>query len=119
MNYEDYLKSKHWEEVARQRLKIDRYTCQFCGSHGTQTNPLEVHHFSYKNLGNENPWTDLVVLCDSCHQGITRMMNRVVSPDGKLGWTNKAIPRISTYTINGSLQEQRKEQLNESREMAK
>lgn len=117
MTYQEYLKTEHWREVATKRLQIDRHTCQFCGSRGTQRNPLEIHHFHYRTLGKENPWTDLITLCDSCHQGVTRMMNRVVSPDGRQGWTNKHIPRISVYTVNGSLQEQRREQLNESRNM--
>ena len=101
VNYDDYIKSEAWRKKAKQRLEIDHYTCQICGSHGSPMNPLEIHHFSYRNLGDEDVWIDLVCVCDTCHQLISRLMNRVVDKFGKRGWSNKYIPRITTYTING------------------
>lgn len=112
VDYEQYLKSESWRKIVGQRLKIDRYTCQMCGTHGSTTNPLECHHFSYKNLGNEDVYKDLVIVCHSCHGMLSKLMNRVVDESGRKGWTNKAIPRISVYTISGFELEQRKEQLN-------
>ena len=46
----EYLKSDKWKAIAHERMKIDKYTCQMCGCRGTTTNPLEVHHLSYKHL---------------------------------------------------------------------
>lgn len=109
IDYEQYLKSEHWRNLVNRRLKIDHYTCQMCGSHGSANNPLECHHLSYKRLGNENVWTDLVIACHSCHGMLSRLMNRVVDESGKRGWNNKAIPRISVYTISGHELENRKE----------
>lgn len=111
VDYNEYLKSEQWRKVVNQRLKIDRYTCVMCGSHGSPNNPLECHHFSYKNLGHEDVWKDVAIVCDSCHALITRLMNRVIDENGTRGWTNKYIPRITVYTINGYHQEHRKENL--------
>ena len=108
-DYEAYLKSEAWRKVANERLKIDHFTCVMCGSHGSPENPLETHHFNYRNLGHENPWLDLVTLCHTCHTLVTRLMNRVIDENGSRGWNNKAIPRITVYTISGSYLESRKE----------
>lgn len=81
MEYRDYLNTDTWNEKRKARLKIDRYTCQMCGSR----HDLEVHHFTYRNKGCENVWKDLVTLCDECHRKVHRMMNRLTAPD-KHGW---------------------------------
>ena len=48
--YEEYLQSPKWRELAQKRLMIDGATCVGCGSKGTTNNPLEVHHLSYKAI---------------------------------------------------------------------
>ena len=61
-----YLKSDRWQSKRRFTLARDHYTCQSCGIDGV---PLEIHHISYANYGDENP-EDLVSLCRHCHQSI-------------------------------------------------
>lgn len=84
-NYETYLQSEEWRQKARQRMEIDGYRCQMCGSSGTMFNKLNVHHLTYHHLYNEDPWKDLVVLCSSCHSAIHRMMNRRTA-ETRHGW---------------------------------
>lgn len=63
MPYAEYLKTDHWQELRRQKLKQAKYRCQLCNS----PNNLEVHHRTYKNRGQEY-LSDLTVLCDPCHE---------------------------------------------------
>ncbi len=62
VDYHEYIKSPKWYENRKVALKRAGKRCQLCASR-TQ---LDVHHNSYKNLGDEEPW-DLVVLCRRCH----------------------------------------------------
>ena len=63
--YIDYLKSDTWQRLRSQRLKIDNYKCQRCG----RPFDLQVHHLFYPTeLGTENPYRDLITLCDTCHE---------------------------------------------------
>jgi 5-methylcytosine-specific restriction endonuclease McrA len=101
--YENYLQSDKWKELARKRLEYDGYTCQMCGSRGTVANPLEVHHLSYKNIGEEQDrvWQDLVTLCHCCHKGTHAMMCRKTAPN-RYGWKDAYnVPAISVYTLTG------------------
>lgn len=68
--YNDFLNSADWKSFAEQ-LKIKRGgKCEICGSDES----LEAHHLRYSNnLMNED---DLIVLCDSCHGCIERMITR-------------------------------------------
>ena len=61
--YQEYLKTTHWNNKRIETLKRAGYKCQLCGVRNT---PLEAHHNTYKNLGNELP-EDLISLCNSCH----------------------------------------------------
>lgn len=99
-DYVRYLMSDHWKEVSKKRLEIDGYTCQQCGSGGTENNRLGVHHLTYKTLGNENPYTDLVSVCNSCHKGIHRMMARITDENGGRMW-DKHTPNVHVYTLSG------------------
>ncbi len=64
--YADYLKKPHWQKLRSERLLIDDFTCQKCGSKYF----LQVHHLTYQNIGHENPYTDLITLCSICHKKI-------------------------------------------------
>lgn len=102
--YKAYLQSDKWAEICEQRRRIDRYRCCACGCAGTQVNPLEVHHLSYKHIGNEETriYEDLVTLCHSCHKLIHRAMERTTSPDGRRGWLDNArIPQVHVFTNSG------------------
>ena len=103
--YKEYLKSPKWKAIAEQRLMIDGYTCQGCGSRGTASNPLQVHHLSYRYIGKEENriFEDLVTLCDACHGQIHNVMNRVTNADGRRGWKDNAnIPNISVWALSGA-----------------
>lgn len=60
--YEQYLRSEHWQGVRRRALDYADDRCQLCYS----TQRLEVHHRTYERVGQERP-ADVVVLCAECH----------------------------------------------------
>lgn len=59
----DYLSSDKWKVTKRAILFRDQYTCQVCKDTGI---PLEVHHITYEDFGQEKP-EQLVSLCRTCH----------------------------------------------------
>ena len=61
----DYMRSEKWKQKRKLVLQRDGYCCMDCLS-GDQ---LEVHHITYKRLGNEK-LSDLATVCRSCHQKI-------------------------------------------------
>lgn len=60
--YQEYLKSDHWQKIRKQAFDRGGNHCAICRS----TNGLQIHHNTYEHLGNEYPG-DLVVLCGKCH----------------------------------------------------
>ena len=63
--YNEYLRSETWQKLRSKRLKIDGYKCQRCG----KPFDLQVHHLYYPiELGTEDPYRDLITLCDGCHE---------------------------------------------------
>jgi hypothetical protein len=60
--YAKYLKSHSWKMKRRTVLGRANHRCQLCDTRFR----LEVHHRTYKRLGNERDG-DLIVLCSSCH----------------------------------------------------
>lgn len=81
--YTEYLRSEEWQKKREQRIQIDNSTCAFCGR--KVEHPV-IHHLNYRNIGNEDPWTDLVCTCDDCHIMIHTGMCRITSPSGRRGW---------------------------------
>lgn len=61
--YAAYRKTDHWHKARAAALARAGSRCQVCSC----KTHLQVHHNTYKNLGEEKP-EDLVVLCDSCHE---------------------------------------------------
>lgn len=88
--YNEYLKSEEWQIKRNLRLEIDGRKCCMCGCTGTMNNPLQVHHFTYHNLGCENIYRDIVTVCTNCHKSIHKLMARKTDPNGRNGWTDKA-----------------------------
>ena len=84
--YNDYMHSDTWRRKAEQRRLIDDCKCTMCGCTGTKYNPLQIHHLTYKHLGNEDVYTDLVTVCEQCHVAIHRLMNRKTNREGRRGW---------------------------------
>ena len=69
VDYSEYLKSPAWKTRRTERAEIDGWKCAICGSDEN----LNVHHLTYKNIGNENVQTDLVTLCRKCHASLHRI----------------------------------------------
>lgn len=57
-----YLQSEQWKSKRLLALERDKWICQSC-KHSIAT---EVHHLTYKNLGNED-LDDLISYCKKCH----------------------------------------------------
>lgn len=60
---EEYLKTEHWQEMRRKKLRDSFYSCSLCNVRNTR---LEVHHKTYERVGEEYE-SDLIVLCHNCH----------------------------------------------------
>ena len=60
--YTEYLKTGHWQQKREQAIEFWGERCMVCDSQEA----LNVHHRTYRNLGNEHI-LDLVVLCADCH----------------------------------------------------
>lgn len=73
-NYAAYLDSPGWHERRRLRLEADRFVCQ-ARLAGCLARATEVHHLSYRFVGNE-PLFDLVSVCRPCHEAISAMEGR-------------------------------------------
>jgi hypothetical protein len=61
--HEVYLHSPHWKWLRNLAFNGS----QFCGACGSERQ-LQVHHLRYHSIYDVMP-DDLVVLCDSCHEG--------------------------------------------------
>lgn len=69
--YQEYLRSEHWQETRKKRIIVDNGKCAICGS----PNGLQVHHISYDRKGEENVDYDLITLCRSCHEAVHAVIN--------------------------------------------
>ena len=69
MKYSNYLKSDHWLKTREGALISAGFQCEECGWDDESHYQLNVHHNTYKNLGNEKP-EDLTVLCYRCHMEV-------------------------------------------------
>lgn len=74
--YHDYIKSDAWKRKRQEYYSSNLYknlkgsgkwNCYCCESHDK---PLDLHHKTYKRLGNENIAVDLIPVCRDCHQEI-------------------------------------------------
>ena len=63
--YHCYMNSDAWKKKRNERLKLDNFKCQKCGS----AMNLVVHHITYDRLGRE-PMEDLITLCQRCHASL-------------------------------------------------
>lgn len=60
-DYQQYLKSDHWQELRRKKLTLSP-ACELCGT----TENLNVHHLKYGNLYDIKP-RQLMTLCRDDH----------------------------------------------------
>jgi len=59
-----YYSTPQWRTRAAERKAIDKQRCQACHKTGVR---LQAHHLTREYLGYELP-SDLISLCDHCHQ---------------------------------------------------
>jgi hypothetical protein len=69
--YREYIASTEWQQ-RRNEFLASNSACAKCGiprwlAEITFDQDLNVHHVSYRNLGNES-WDDLKPLCRRCHE---------------------------------------------------
>jgi hypothetical protein len=80
-----YLKSHHWRCLSNRLIDKADGCCFCCGYHWKESpwnydhndeliERLEVHHVSYKNLGDEKP-EDVIVVCSVCHDDIHALID--------------------------------------------
>lgn len=67
VDYHAYLLSESWRLKRGIVIRLCGFQCQRCGRKHDFKNRLQVHHYTYERLGNEN-LEDLVALCKSCHK---------------------------------------------------
>ncbi len=60
--YDEYLQTPHWKYVRGRTICAAAGQCSRCQNYDA----LQVHHLSYKHLGDEKP-EDLQALCKDCH----------------------------------------------------
>jgi len=68
--YEKYMKSAAWEAKKSAYYSKRKKKCASCCT----TESIHLHHLSYDNLGDE-PFKDLMPLCDMCHGALHRYVN--------------------------------------------
>ena len=73
IDYEIYIRSPEWKQRAHNAIVQAGSRCQLCLRVGSRTGNvhLNVHHLTYRALGNESS-SDLAVLCQDCHNLIHR-----------------------------------------------
>jgi 5-methylcytosine-specific restriction endonuclease McrA len=65
MRYREYLRSDRWKKQRKRTFQNHGRRCVVCGSE-----KVEVHHLTYKSLGNEDPKKHLLPLCREHHQQV-------------------------------------------------
>ncbi len=65
MEYKEYLKSPEWRKKRNQVKYWHGKKCHVC-----LKKFKDIHHKTYKNLGNENQKIDLIPLCRICHEKV-------------------------------------------------
>ena len=72
--YERYIHSAAWRQLANERLEMDGHICRVCGGSAT-----DVHHLTYERFGGES-MDDLVSLCRKCHNQAENFYDPTVTP---------------------------------------
>ena len=77
VDYYAYIESDKWKQ--RRKPVIEKYPfCQVC----KLAPSTQVHHISYKNLGDEKDW-ELLAVCKDCHKEIHGLNKQWIEPDYK------------------------------------
>lgn len=88
IKYYLYINSEQWKQKRRDFFasnihkcysKLGKWNCYCCEAIDV---PLDLHHRSYKRLGNERISTDLIPVCRKCHNDIHYLLKK----NKKNGW---------------------------------
>jgi len=84
LDYQEYLKSDHWQMVKKKAKRRKAYQkCQFCDSKN-----IYLHHTSYKLILTKDELRSIIPLCRTHHQEVH-----------DLSKTNKCSVRIATNEL--------------------
>lgn len=84
IDYKKYIRSTAWRNKRKQYFESKMYNtyptgkaagkfvCYVCGSDDN----LQLHHRTYKRLGNERINVDLVPVCQKCHTNIHQYQDK-------------------------------------------
>lgn len=75
IGYKAYLHTLHWQNKRKHIYKIRNYTCEMCGCKIKKGQSYNIHHKTYKRVGNEKD-SDLMLLCPDCHTLLHAKQNR-------------------------------------------
>lgn len=83
-DYYNYIKSEKWKETRKRFYDSNLYKNLKKGNKGwicycckSDSKPLDLHHRTYKRLGEENISVDLVPVCRDCHNDIHTLFKSV------------------------------------------
>ena len=69
----DFYDSKEWRSVRRKRIIKDRLKCRRCRKHFKYGRRLTVHHIVPRDEGGPDALSNLISLCDPCHDEVEGM----------------------------------------------
>ncbi len=69
ISYRDYLLSDEWKSIKTKVKNREGRRWNFCNICGADKN-LDLHHSSYKVLGQEHPGNTIKPLCRDCHNNL-------------------------------------------------
>lgn len=81
--YLAYLDSQTWAELRNKALERDEYHCCICNS----PHNLEVHHLRYPQVLGTERISDLMTLCDKCHEKLEQWKKGHTSRQKMVIWT--------------------------------
>lgn len=90
--YQKYLKTEHWKNLSLWRKYAVDYRCEKCG----RKKELNVHHLNYDHLYSEM-FSDLIVVCKSCHTNIFHAENEMQSNIAQLVADLTKVKRWESY----------------------
>lgn len=66
MNYQDFMRSEQWLQMKRAIIRKRGRKCEMCGA----LSLLELHHKNYDMEPGKEKETDLLLICDKCHNSL-------------------------------------------------
>jgi hypothetical protein len=71
--YAEKLKDPRWQKKRLEIFERDKWTCQRCGG---ESKTLCVHHLAYHGEPWEAPDSELVTMCEDCHEAETALRKK-------------------------------------------